>query len=52
MQPAARSLGHRPDDFPITRELADRVLSLPIYGEMTPEQRVFVIDGVRSFYGA
>jgi dTDP-4-amino-4,6-dideoxygalactose transaminase len=52
MQPAARSLGHRPDDFPVTRELADRVLSLPIYAEMTPEQRAAVIDGVRSFYGA
>jgi dTDP-4-amino-4,6-dideoxygalactose transaminase len=52
MQPAARSLGHRPDAFPVTCELADRVLSLPIYGEMTPEQRAAVIDGVRSFYGA
>ena len=52
MQPAALSLGHRPDDFPVTRELADRVVSLPIYGEMTPEQRALVIDGVRSFYEA
>ena len=52
MQPAARSLGHQPDDFPVTRELADRVVSLPIYGEMTPEQRALVIAGVRSFYEA
>ena len=51
MQPAARALGHRPDDFPVTRWLADRIVSLPIYGEMTPEQRAAVIMGVRSFYG-
>ena len=51
MQPAARALGHRPDDFPVTRWLADRIVSLPIYGEMTSEQRAAVIMGVRSFYG-
>lgn len=51
MQPAARSLGHQVDDFPVTSELVQRVLSLPIYAEMTPEQRAIVIDGVRSFYG-
>ena len=52
MQPAARALGHGPDDFPVARWLADRILSLPIYGEMTPEQRAAVIEGVRSFYEA
>ncbi len=52
MQPAARSLGHKPDDFPVARWLADRIISLPIYAEMTPEQRAAVIDGVCSFYRA
>ena len=52
MQPAVRALGHGPDDFPVARWLADRILSLPIYGEMTPEQRAAVIEGVRSFYEA
>jgi dTDP-4-amino-4,6-dideoxygalactose transaminase len=50
MQEAARGLGYRPDDFPVTRWLADRIVSLPIYAEMTTEQRAAVIDGVRSFY--
>lgn len=52
MQEAARGLGYRPDDFPVTRWLTDRIVSLPIYGEMTAEQRAAVIDGVRSFYRA
>jgi dTDP-4-amino-4,6-dideoxygalactose transaminase len=50
MQPAARALGHRPDDFPVTRWLADRIVSVPLYGEMSPEQRHTVIAGIRSFY--
>jgi dTDP-4-amino-4,6-dideoxygalactose transaminase len=49
-QPAARSLGHRPDDFPVTHWLSGRIVSLPIYPEMTEAQRRAVIDGVRSFY--
>lgn len=49
-QPAAQGLGHGPDEFPVTRWLADRIVSLPLYAEMTKEQRRTVIDGVRSFY--
>jgi dTDP-4-amino-4,6-dideoxygalactose transaminase len=52
MQPAARELGLNPDDFPVTRSLAQRIVSLPIYGELTPEQIQTVIAGVRSFYAA
>jgi dTDP-4-amino-4,6-dideoxygalactose transaminase len=49
-QEAARRLGHRPQDFPVATWLAERIVSLPIYGELTEPQRGAVIDGVRSFY--
>jgi dTDP-4-amino-4,6-dideoxygalactose transaminase len=49
-QEAARALGHRPEDFPVATWLAERIVSLPIYGEMTEAQRTAVVDGVRSFY--
>jgi dTDP-4-amino-4,6-dideoxygalactose transaminase len=52
MQPAARELGLAPDDFPVAHSLAQRIVSLPLYGELTPEQRSAVVDGVRSFYAA
>ena len=52
MQPAARALGHRPDDFPVTRWLSDCIISLPIYAELSERQRRAVIDAVRSFYTA
>jgi dTDP-4-amino-4,6-dideoxygalactose transaminase len=50
MQPAARALGHRPDDFPVARWLADRIVSVPLYGEMSTEQRRTVVASIRSFY--
>lgn len=49
-QEAARGLGHRPEDFPVATWLAERIVSLPLYAEMTEAQRRAVIDGVRSFY--
>jgi dTDP-4-amino-4,6-dideoxygalactose transaminase len=52
MQEAARGLGHQRGDFPVTDWLAERIVSLPIYAEMTPAQRAAVVDGVRSFYKA
>jgi aminotransferase EvaB len=52
MQPAARELGLAPDDYPVAHSLAQRIVSLPLYGELTPQQRRAVVDGVRSFYAA
>lgn len=49
-QEAARLLGHGPADFPVAIWLSERIVSLPIYAEMTSAQRAAVIGGVRSFY--
>jgi dTDP-4-amino-4,6-dideoxygalactose transaminase len=37
LQPAYRDLGYRPGDFPVTEKCARRILSLPMYAELTPE---------------
>lgn len=51
-QPAFRHLGYQPDAFPVTSRVAKRVLSLPIYPEITRAQveRVAsaLIDAVRA----
>jgi dTDP-4-amino-4,6-dideoxygalactose transaminase len=49
MQPAARELGLAPDDFPVVQSLALHTVSLPVYGELTTDQRQTVIAAVRSF---
>ena len=46
LQEACASLGYRKGDFPVTENAASRILSLPMYPEMTTEQREFVADGL------
>jgi dTDP-4-amino-4,6-dideoxygalactose transaminase len=38
LQPAYQGLGYRIGDFPVSERLADDILSLPIYPEMTDQQ--------------
>ena len=49
LQPAYAFLGHTPGDFPVSERLADTVLSLPIYAELTEEQIDRIASTVREF---
>ncbi|HJR06872.1 MAG TPA: DegT/DnrJ/EryC1/StrS family aminotransferase [Pyrinomonadaceae bacterium] len=51
LQPAYASLGHRAGDFPEAERQAARVLSLPMFPELTDEQVACVADAIRSFAG-
>ncbi len=44
LQPAYRELGYKTGDFPVTERLAGRILSLPMYAELTEAQQDRVID--------
>lgn len=50
LQPAAATLGYSRGDFPRAERQAERIVSLPIYPELTPEQIDDVVDAVRAFY--
>ena len=50
VQRAAAGLGYQPGDFPVTMAQAQRILSLPVYPELTEAQRATVVAQVRSFY--
>lgn len=52
LQPAYRSLGYRPGDFPVAERLADEILSLPMYPELPADAIERVADVVRSFQPA
>ncbi len=52
LQPAARAWSRGPGSLPVTERLAERVLSLPMYPELTREQIAYVADAVRAFYAA
>lgn len=47
---AYQYLGHRPSDFPVASSYQSKLISLPIYAEITREQQDYVINSVREFF--
>jgi dTDP-4-amino-4,6-dideoxygalactose transaminase len=50
LQPALEHLGYDRGDLPVTEQIADRTLSLPMYAELSPQQQEYVVDTIRDFY--
>jgi len=50
LQQAFASLGHQRSDFPVTEQLCHRILSLPIFPEMTESQITYVAGQVGAFF--
>lgn len=50
LQEAYQDLGYNQGDFPVTESVAKRLLSLPMYPELTPEQIEYVADCIKKFY--
>ena len=48
--PAYAYLGHTPKDFPVAYGNQSRVLSLPIYPEITEPMIAYVVDQVKAFF--
>src|SRR5690606_33931002 len=45
-------LGHREGEFPQAEQASREVLSLPVFPELTEEEREYVANSIRSFFGA
>ncbi len=43
-------LGYKRGDMPVSEEMAAKVLSIPIYPELSPEQKQCVVDKIIEFY--
>lgn len=52
LQPAYHDLGYKRGDFPVTEAHADRILSLPMYAELTDRQIEFISQTVCEFQSA
>ena len=52
LQPAYEDLGYNRGDFPVTEAYADRILSLPMYAELTAEQIEQVSSAISEFLAA
>jgi dTDP-4-amino-4,6-dideoxygalactose transaminase len=47
LQPAYESLGYKSGDLPVTEQLAERILSLPMFPELSDAQQQAVADALR-----
>jgi dTDP-4-amino-4,6-dideoxygalactose transaminase len=50
LQNVFSSLGYRKGDFPVAEQVADEILSLPMYPELTQEQIHYVCDSIKEFF--
>jgi dTDP-4-amino-4,6-dideoxygalactose transaminase len=50
LQPAAASLGYTESDFPVASRACRRILSLPLFPDMTHAQQDLVAGLIRKFY--
>ncbi len=48
--PCYSRLNHSPEDFPVIHSLSKRILSLPMFPELTQDQLQFVANGIKEFY--
>jgi len=52
LQEAYAHLGYGVGQFPVAEKLANEILSLPMYPQMTNEQQYQVLDALDQFYAA
>jgi UDP-2-acetamido-2-deoxy-ribo-hexuluronate aminotransferase len=50
LQDAYQYLGYRKGDFPVSEELSEQVLSLPMHTELTEEELNFITSAIREFF--
>lgn len=48
LQVAYQLLGYQRGDFPVTEKAAERILSLPMYAELTPDMIEYVTNTIKS----
>lgn len=49
LQKAYKNLGYKKGDFPVTEKAAERILSLPIYPELSYKQQKYIINKLNEF---
>lgn len=52
MSDAYRYLGYGKGSFPVTEEIVQQILSLPMFPELTPGEIEYVCNTIKGFYGA
>lgn len=51
-QECFQKLGYTPGEFPVSRAASQETLALPVYPELTHEQRAWVVSSIADFYAS
>ncbi|NLJ05929.1 MAG: transcriptional regulator, partial [Exilispira sp.] len=43
-------LGYKKGDFPVSEKIAESILALPIFPELTEKEVEYVCDNIKKFY--
>ncbi len=49
LQGAYKDLGHKTGDFPLTENLSDKIVSLPMFAELSDGMIEYVVNGLKMF---
>jgi dTDP-4-amino-4,6-dideoxygalactose transaminase len=49
LQKAYAHMGYKKGDFPVSEHIADRLLSLPMFAELTREQIEYVVACIKDY---
>jgi len=50
IQECFSKLGYKKGDMPIAEKISQKVISIPIFSEITTEQQDYVIEKIKEFY--
>ncbi len=50
LQDCFKDLGYRKGDMPVSESLSEKVISLPIFPELTDEEQDFVVESIKEYY--
>ena len=50
LQPVFSYLGYKKGDFPVAEKISERIFSLPIFPELYPEEKDYIVDTIIEFY--
>jgi len=45
-----RSMGYKDGDLPLTESVSSKLLRLPLYYEITPDEQLYVVDTIKAFF--
>jgi dTDP-4-amino-4,6-dideoxygalactose transaminase len=50
LQKSLKFLGYQSGDFPVSEKLAQQILSLPLFPEISKEQQDWIVKKIKDFY--